>query len=152
MSSHWWFPRSELNQNITNIPAVQEDLADIVSTTAELSNTQAAQVISYRAEQHAVLELADFLTFFNDSWSFVIKCETICRRMIVGLRGTVVGQVRFHVCFPFQMTLNEIRLKRRNFSFKPSTKHEYPNLQNLLKTSCGIPQRSHLDYNILPMC
>ena len=93
--------RSELNQNITNIPAVQEDLADIVSTTAELSNTQAAQVISYRAEQHAVLELADFLTFFNDSWSFVIKCETICRRMIVGLRGTVVGQVSFvFVFFP----------------------------------------------------
>lgn len=74
---------------------MQEDLSDIVSSAAELSNTQAAKVIACRAEQHAVLDLADFLTFFSDSWSFVIKCETLCRRMIVGLRGTVVGQVRF---------------------------------------------------------
>ncbi|KAF9532159.1 Vps54-like protein-domain-containing protein [Crepidotus variabilis] len=85
---------SEMQQKVTNIPAVEEDLTDIVSTTAELSNTQAAKVISYRAEQHAALDLADFLTFFNDSWSFVIKCETISRRMIVGLRGTVVGQAK----------------------------------------------------------
>ena len=91
--------RSECNQRITNIPAVQEDLSDIVTTIAELSNTQAAKVISYRAEQHAALEFADFLTFFNDSWSFVIKCETICRRMIVGLRGTVVGQVSLSEIF-----------------------------------------------------
>ncbi len=93
--------RSECNQRITNIPAVQEDLSDIVTTIAELSNTQAAKVITYRAEQHAALEFADFLTFFNDSWSFVIKCETICRRMIVGLRGTVVGQVSSSEIFFF---------------------------------------------------
>ena len=39
------------------------------------------------------MELADFLVFFNDSWAFVVKCEVLSRRMIVGLRGTVVGQV-----------------------------------------------------------
>lgn len=82
-----------MRQKITDIPALQEDLADIVSSSAELSNTQAAKVISYRAEQHAALELADFLVFFNDSWAFVVKCEVLSRRMIVGLRGTVVGQV-----------------------------------------------------------
>ena len=85
--------RSQLQQRLTDIPALEEDLEDIVSSCAELANTQAAKVISFRAEQHAVLELAEFLTFFNDSWSFVIRCETIARRMIVGLRGTVVGQV-----------------------------------------------------------
>ena len=79
---------------MTDIPALEEDLSDIVSSSAELVNTQAARVISYRAEQHAALELPEFLIFFNDSWAFVIKCETTCRRMIVGLRGTVVGQVR----------------------------------------------------------
>ena len=82
-----------MRQKITDIPVLQEDLADIVSSSAELSNTQAAKVISYRAEQHAALELADFLVFFNDSWAFVVKCEVLSRRMIVGLRGTVVGQV-----------------------------------------------------------
>jgi vacuolar protein sorting-associated protein 54 len=84
---------AEQKQSLVHIPALEEDLADIVSSSAELSNTQAARVISLRAEQHAALDLADFLTFFNDSWAFVIKSETISRRMIVGLRGTVVGQV-----------------------------------------------------------
>lgn len=32
--------------------------------------------------------------FFNESWRFVVGCEVICRRMIVGLRGAVVSQVR----------------------------------------------------------
>jgi len=87
-----------MKQKVTDVPALEEDLADIVCSSAELSNTQAAKVISCRAEQHSALELVDFLTFFNDSWAFVIKCETICRRMIVGLRGTVVGQVnRFYL-------------------------------------------------------
>jgi vacuolar protein sorting-associated protein 54 len=73
--------------------SMQDELADILSSAAELSNTQAAKVISLRADQHATLELADFLVFFNESWGFVVKCEIICRRMIVGLRGVVVSQV-----------------------------------------------------------
>lgn len=75
--------------------SIQDELADILSSAAELSNTQVAKVISLRADQHAVLELADFLVFFNESWDFVVKCEIICRRMIVGLRGVVVSQVCF---------------------------------------------------------
>ena len=92
-----------MRQKITDIPALQEDLADIVSSSAEFSNTQAAKVISYRAEQHGALELPDFLVFFNDSWAFVVKCEVLSRRMIVGLRGTVVGQVNVS---PLKVTKN----------------------------------------------
>jgi vacuolar protein sorting-associated protein 54 len=77
----------------TTPTSIQDELADILSSSAELSNTQAAKVISLRADQHATLELADFLVFFNESWGFVVKCEIICRRMIVGLRGVVVSQV-----------------------------------------------------------
>lgn len=73
--------------------AIQDELADILSSAAELSNTQAAGIISARVEEHAALELPEFLTFFNESWSFVVRCEIICRRMIVGLRGVIVGQV-----------------------------------------------------------
>ena len=50
-------------------------------------------MISLRADQHATLELADCLVFFNESWGFVVKCEIVCRRMIVSLRGVVVSQV-----------------------------------------------------------
>lgn len=78
-----------------DIPALHEEFSDIVSSAAELSNTRAAKVISMRSEQHAALDLPSFLSFFKDSWNFVVKCEVISRRMIVGLRGVVVGQVGF---------------------------------------------------------
>jgi vacuolar protein sorting-associated protein 54 len=58
-----------------------------------------AKVVGYRSEQHAALDLGNFLAFFNESWNFVVKCEVICRRMIVGLRGAVVSQVRLKVSF-----------------------------------------------------
>ncbi|TFK30114.1 Vps54-domain-containing protein [Coprinopsis marcescibilis] len=76
------------------IAALEEDLADILSSTAELANTQTARIISYRSELHSKLELLEFMLFFNDSWAFVVRCEVLCRRMIVGLRGTVVSQAK----------------------------------------------------------
>jgi hypothetical protein len=77
-----------------DVPGLQEELSDVLASAAELSNTRAAKVVGYRSEQHATLDLGSFLSFFNESWSFVVKCEVICRRMIVGLRGAVVSQVR----------------------------------------------------------
>lgn len=85
----------------TDIPALQEDLTDILSASGELANTRAARIIAFRAEQHAVLGLAEFLEFFSESWRFVVRCEVICRRMIVGLRGSVSSQVRFDLLVYF---------------------------------------------------
>ncbi|KAJ7775171.1 Vps54-like protein-domain-containing protein, partial [Mycena metata] len=93
------------SKNPPNIPALQDELADILSSAAELSNTQAAKLIIIRSEQHAVLSLSDFFTFFNDSWSFVVKCEVICRKMIVGLRGVVISQSK-----TFLQTFHQARL------------------------------------------
>ncbi|KAF7303725.1 Vps54 domain-containing protein [Mycena indigotica] len=56
-----------------NTAALQEELTDILSSAAELSNTQATKLIIIRAEQHAILSLSKFFVFFNDSWSFVVK-------------------------------------------------------------------------------
>lgn len=61
----------------------------------ELANVRASTAISVRLEEHTSLPLPDFLELFNHSWSFVLKCEVICRRMIVGLRGVIVSQVRW---------------------------------------------------------
>ncbi|KAH9483893.1 Vacuolar protein sorting-associated protein 54, chloroplastic [Psilocybe cubensis] len=83
---------SQLRQRVTNIPLLEEDLNDILSSSADLSSAQAAKVIAYRAEQHARLDLSDFMTFSNDSWAFVIKCEKVCRRAIIPLRGTLNSQ------------------------------------------------------------
>ena len=52
-----------------------------------------SKVLSTRAEQHAKLELREFVEVFNECWSFVVHCEITCKRMIVGLRGVVVSQV-----------------------------------------------------------
>ncbi|EMD38072.1 hypothetical protein CERSUDRAFT_113213 [Gelatoporia subvermispora B] len=77
-----------------DLSALQEDLSDILSSAAELANARASKVISIRSEQHAALDLHSFWVFFNESWDFVVKSEIICRRMIVGLRGTVISQAK----------------------------------------------------------
>jgi vacuolar protein sorting-associated protein 54 len=81
------------------IPAVKEELTDILSSAAELANTRMASIISMRSEEHTSLELPEFLEFFNESWTFVVRCEVICRRMIVGLRGVIVGQVLLYLTY-----------------------------------------------------
>lgn len=83
-------------------------MTDILLYAAELAASESAKPIHHRAEQHAHLELHEFVAFFRDSWTFVVKCEVICRKMIVGLRGVAVGQVcvlssfRAVDCFSFQ--------------------------------------------------
>jgi len=76
-----------------DITSLQEELWDVLSSAADLSNKFVAIIIGYRYEQHAQLDLLGFLTFFNSSWGFVLQCEVICRRMIMGLRGVVLSQV-----------------------------------------------------------
>jgi hypothetical protein len=74
------------------------DLADVVYSAAETANVRFSKVIAVRAEAHASLSLSEFVAIFAETWSFVIKCETLCRRMIVGLRGAMVSQVIIQYC------------------------------------------------------
>ncbi|KAJ7085793.1 Vps54-like protein-domain-containing protein, partial [Mycena belliarum] len=94
-------------ENPPNTVALQDELADILGSAAELSNTQAAKLVIIRSDQHAALSLTDFFAFFNDSWSFVVKCEVICRKMIVGLRGVVISQSK-----AFLQTFHQARLNQ----------------------------------------
>ncbi|KAH9928538.1 Vps54-like protein-domain-containing protein [Epithele typhae] len=89
-----------------DITALQEELSDILSSAAELANARASKVISIRAEQHTALDLPSFCALFNESWEFVVKSETICRRMIVGLRGTIVSQAKTFLQHFHQTQLN----------------------------------------------
>ncbi|KIL00921.1 hypothetical protein PAXRUDRAFT_29438 [Paxillus rubicundulus Ve08.2h10] len=90
-----------------DLPSLQEELFDILSSAADLSNKLVAKVISYRSEQHAQLDLPSFLRLFNESWGFVIKCEVICRRMIMGLRGVILGQAKL-----FLQTFHQARINQ----------------------------------------
>lgn len=74
--------------------SLQNDLTDILSSVIELAHSRSSKILSIRAEQHAALDLAQFLEVFNETWDFVIRTETICRKMFVSLRGTVVAQAK----------------------------------------------------------
>ncbi|TFK92261.1 Vps54-domain-containing protein [Polyporus arcularius HHB13444] len=90
-----------------DITALQEELSDILSSAGELANAHASKVIGIRAEQHTALDLPSFCTLFNESWNFVVKSEVICRRMIVGLRGTIVSQAKAFLQHFHQGQLNQ---------------------------------------------
>ncbi|GAA6004655.1 hypothetical protein JCM10207_000969 [Rhodosporidiobolus poonsookiae] len=70
------------------------EISDVVSAVAELANVRFSKVIGVRTEVHAHLSLADFVAIFDRSWRFVLACEVVCQRMIVGLRGAMVGQAK----------------------------------------------------------
>ncbi|KAI0647540.1 Vps54-domain-containing protein [Trametes meyenii] len=90
-----------------DVAALQEELSDILSSAAELANARASKVIIIRAEQHTALDLPSFCALFNESWDFVVKSEIICRRMIVGLRGTIVSQAKTFLQHFHQGQLNQ---------------------------------------------
>ena len=69
------------------------DVSDVAQATAELANIRLAKIVASRADAHAALALSEFVVVFHESWQFVLQCEVICRKMIVGLRGVIVGQV-----------------------------------------------------------
>lgn len=127
--------------------SIQDELSDILSSAAELSNTQAAKVITHRADQHAALELADFLVFFNESWGFVVRCEVICRKMIVGLRGAVVSQVISIFLYSGEYLPDYYRPK---YFFRLSIKLVSRSLQNSWRTNNGIHARCHPLYSTSP--
>lgn len=78
----------------SELTAIDDSLFDTLSSTIESANVLMSKVLSTRTEQHAKLDLREFVEVFNECWSFVVHCEVTCKRMIVGLRGVVVSQVR----------------------------------------------------------
>lgn len=76
------------NQN-----ALDTIVPDVLPAAAELANSRLSKVVMVRSDQHASLSLREFLVVFNEGWSFIIKCEVMARKMIVGLRGVMMSQV-----------------------------------------------------------
>lgn len=81
------------------------DIPDVLHAAAELANLRFSKVIGVRTEVHANLSLVDFVAIFDASWNFVVQCEVLCQRMIVGLRGVMVGQAKL-----FLQTFHQKRL------------------------------------------
>ncbi|GAA5822857.1 hypothetical protein JCM11251_004402 [Rhodosporidiobolus azoricus] len=70
------------------------EIADVVHAVAELANVRFSKVLGVRTEVHAQLPLPDFVALFDATWAFVVQCEVVCQRMIVGLRGAAVSQAK----------------------------------------------------------
>ncbi|EJD05695.1 Vps54-domain-containing protein [Fomitiporia mediterranea MF3/22] len=98
-------PSPQLPESSTVESPLQADLSDLLSSVTELAHSGASKVLNMRAEQHAALDLSSFLDVFNETWNFVVGTETICRRMIVGLRGAAVSQAK-----AFLQTMHQIRI------------------------------------------
>lgn len=92
-SKHCVYPPSSLPKDL-ELPNLKSDFSDALGAAAELANSRASKVLAVRSEQHAALELASFVELFGSTWQFVVACEVICQKMIVGLRGTIVNQAR----------------------------------------------------------
>lgn len=80
--------------DLPEVDTFESDLGDVVHATAELANTRFSKVLNVRSEVHATLELPDFVSIFDVTWTFIVACEVTSRRMIVGLRGVMVGQAK----------------------------------------------------------
>lgn len=98
------------NQN-----ALDTIVPDVLPAAAELANSRLSKVVMVRSDQHASLPLKEFLIVFNEGWSFIIKCEVMARKMIVGLRGVMMSQVLL------QLDRMKYRLSRRVVSIGIST-------------------------------
>ncbi|BGP13772.1 hypothetical protein JCM10213v2_001710 [Rhodosporidiobolus nylandii] len=86
--------RSVTTTSTDDAATLSNEISDVVSAVAELANVRFSKVIGVRTEVHASLSLRDFLAIFDATWAFVVRCEVVCQRMIVGLRGAMVSQAK----------------------------------------------------------
>ncbi|KIM19939.1 hypothetical protein M408DRAFT_334212 [Serendipita vermifera MAFF 305830] len=87
-------PNSDLraNPNDSLSATLETTLSSALFAATELAHSRVSKIIATRNEQHAKLKLREFYTFYEESWGFIVDCEVVCKRMVVGLRGTLGGQ------------------------------------------------------------
>lgn len=75
-------------------PSLPTSLTAVVSDVCALAHVLSSRLISLRSSTHVELTLKDFLTVFHLCWTFILQTETMCNRMIIGLRGVVLNQAK----------------------------------------------------------
>ncbi|GAA5877451.1 hypothetical protein JCM16303_003338 [Sporobolomyces ruberrimus] len=87
--------------------SLSTEITDVLTSVTELSNVRFSKVIGVRSEVHSHLSLEEFLEIFDETWSFVLRCEVLVKRMIVGLRGAMVSQSKGWLMTFHQKRINE---------------------------------------------
>ncbi|KAI0034492.1 Vps54-like protein-domain-containing protein, partial [Vararia minispora EC-137] len=86
--------RARVTNSAIDMAAINESVFDTLASASELANSLSSQVLATRTEQNAKLQLEEFAELFRETWNFFVRCEVICRRMIVSLRGIVSSQAK----------------------------------------------------------
>lgn len=147
-------PRQDVSPHLD----ITKEINDVLASAAELANSRASKIMGVRNEQHARLSLPQFLEIFNEAWRFVVACEIVCQKMIVGLRGTMVVQVSIQNDSRLlgENSLDNIFRRPRHF-FRPIIPSGLLNLLSSSRTSSGhkskspslINTQSILSFNLL---
>lgn len=85
---------SDPSSSTEDFHSLDSEILDVVHAAAELAHLRFSKVIAVRSDLHSTLPLAEFLEIFDLSWGFVVECEVLCQRMIVGLRSVLIGQAK----------------------------------------------------------
>jgi hypothetical protein len=131
----------------SKLTVIHDSLYNTLSSSVESVNVLISKVISARADQHVKLDFREFLETFNECWNFVVRCEVICRRMIVGLRGAVVSQVQVNA--RTWKCVGLTYLDRPSHSSRHFTRLESASLPSSLKTNSGHRPMFQPHYNTL---
>ncbi|MCO5566038.1 hypothetical protein L7F22_019713 [Adiantum nelumboides] len=75
-------------------PSFPNALSNIITEACSATHILASRFLSLRSSTHTVLPLRQFLGVFHLAWTFILESESICGRMIVGLRGVVLNQAK----------------------------------------------------------
>ncbi|CUA68120.1 Vacuolar protein sorting-associated protein 54 [Rhizoctonia solani] len=76
---------------------LSDECSAVVFAAAELACGCCAKLLNARSEQNVGLPWLDFLELYNETSSFNIECEILCRTMIIALRGAVNSQAKAYL-------------------------------------------------------
>ncbi|CAE6340395.1 unnamed protein product [Rhizoctonia solani] len=74
-----------------------DECSAVVFAVAELASVCCAKLINARSDQNVGLPWPDFLELYNETSSFNIECEILCRTMIIALRGAANSQAKAYL-------------------------------------------------------
>ncbi|KAH7341080.1 Vps54-like protein-domain-containing protein [Rhizoctonia solani] len=76
---------------------LSDECSAVVFAVAELASVCCAKLLNARSEQNVGLPWSNFLELYNETSSFNIECEILCRTMIIALRGAANSQAKAYL-------------------------------------------------------
>ncbi|CAE7174761.1 unnamed protein product [Rhizoctonia solani] len=88
---------AEQSQSQGELLDLSDECSAVVFAAAELACGCCAKLLNARSDQNVGISWLDFLKLYNETSSFNIECEILCRTMIIALRGAVNSQAKAYL-------------------------------------------------------